>query len=103
MGRPTGPSNSGPVIVGSGNPTKWCAIKYFATQARYEEDARNMVANWTNLKVHQTQMAMTGPFIGFGRLCGMELSEEDLISARDHLDSWIASAGRKRKQIMADC
>ena len=68
------------------------------------DKVRRMVIDWAYFVSYQTQMAMIGPIIGVGRLCGLELAEEDFIGARDRIDDLLRSAGRiARKKVMENC
>ena len=65
---------------------------------------RRAVIDWAYFISFHTEMAMTGPFIGTGRLCGLELGELDFIAARDRIDDLLESIGRQaRTKIMNSC
>ena len=63
-----------------------------------------MIIDWAYFMSYQTQRVMVVPFTGFGQLCGLQLTEEDFIGARDRIHDLLKSAERAvHKKVMKDC
>jgi hypothetical protein len=61
----------------------------------FREAAREAVVNWALFVVHRTSMSMLVPFQAYGRLCGLELTEEDL-NGRDDMEDMIEAGGQEK-------